>query len=308
MNKSRIAVVVVTFNSAPLLSDLIASLPAGLAGCDWQLVVADNASADDTVSRLAELAPAATLVQTGRNAGYAAGINAGVAAADDFDYVFVMNPDVRLAPDCAAKLIQALHRPGVGIAVPWLDDSRGHRMNTQRRAPAIRRALADALIGATQAGRLGTLGEVVSDASMYERETAIEWPEGSTMLISRACWDACQGWDESYFLYSEETEYALRAGDLGYRTWFSPAARAVHLKGESTESPALWALLSINKVKLFRSRHNAARSGVFWAAVLLRELSRAALGKRTSKAAARALTSPRLMQAERTAELLPELS
>src|SRR5680860_1606921 len=83
MNKTHesVAAVVVTFNSADLIVDLVASLQPGMAGVPWQLIFADNASTDDTVATLARIAPDATVVEMGRNAGYAAGINAAVAAA-----------------------------------------------------------------------------------------------------------------------------------------------------------------------------------------------------------------------------------
>ena len=72
----------------------------------------------------------------------------------------------------------------------------------------------------------------------------------------------------------------------------TPAARAVHLEGDSKVSPALWTLLTLNKVRLYRRRHNAVLGAAFWAALLLREASRAALGKAPSKLATRALISP----------------
>jgi N-acetylglucosaminyl-diphospho-decaprenol L-rhamnosyltransferase len=305
---ASIAVIVVTYNSAQLLADLIDSLPAGLMGCDWQLIIVDNASADDTLAEANRLAPAATVVQTGRNAGYAAGINAGVAAAGAYDYLLVLNPDVRLLPGCAAGLIQAAGQPGVGLAVPRLVDRRGNRIDTQRREPSIVRTLADAALGARRAGRIGTLGETVSDEASYLRETATAWAEGSTILITRACWLACGPWEESFFLYSEETEFALRARDRGYATWYTPQAQAIHLEGDSAQSPALWALLNLNRVRLYRLRHGLAASAVYWAVLTVRELSRALLGKPTSRAAARALLRPSVLRAERGPHLLSMLA
>ena len=101
--EERVAVVVVTYHSSRLLADLVASLGPGLAGVPWQLVVADNASTDDTVAVLRSLAPAARVVEMGRNAGYAAGINAAVAAADPHTALLVLNPDIRLAPSWTCR-------------------------------------------------------------------------------------------------------------------------------------------------------------------------------------------------------------
>ena len=120
-----VAVVVVTYNSQRFLTDLIGSLDDGLAGIAWHLTVADNASADDTVVRLRELAPKATVVEMGRNAGYAAGINAAVAKAGPHTAVLVLNPDVRLGKGSVAHLLHVLRTPGTGIAVPRLEDGDG---------------------------------------------------------------------------------------------------------------------------------------------------------------------------------------
>lgn len=287
-----VAVVVVTYNSADLLADLVASLPRGCGSVPWQLVVVDNASTDGTLERARELAPEATIVDTGRNAGYAAGINAGVAAAGRHSAVLVLNPDVRLADGCVPELLRALRQTGVGVAVPRLVDAESVRIDSMRREPTIRRTLADALVGATKAGRHPALGEVVTDPRLYEREQATDWAEGSTQLISAECWAACGPWDESFFLYSEETEFGLRARDIGFETRYVPTACATHLEGGSGSSSSLWALLVVNRVRLYRRRHGILPSIGFWVATLLREVSRAALGRSRNRAAVRALLSP----------------
>lgn len=289
----RVAICVVTYNSASQLPGLIESLPAGAGGVAWQLVVADNASSDDSVATVRRLAPEATLVLVGRNAGYAAGVNAALAAAAPYTAALVLNPDVRLQPGCLATLVRALRTPGVGIAVPRLVDGHGKLILSQRREPTLARAFADALVGAERAGRTVRFGEVVSDPARYEQAADLDWAEGSTQLISAACLRRCGTWDESFFLYSEETEFDLRARDHGFAVRYVPAAQAVHLEGGSGQTPALWSLLVLNRVRLFRQRKGLPRAILFWLAILLREASRAVLGWRTSRAALRRLVDPR---------------
>ena len=284
--------VVVSYHSERLLPDLLRSLGPGLAGVGWHLTVADNASADGSVATVRRLVPEATVIEMGANRGYAAGINAAVATAGPHTAVLVLNPDVRLHDGCGRELLAALREPGVGIAVPHLSDGDGELIATMRREPTILRALGDALLGATRAGRYAALGEVVTDPHAYRADAVTDWAEGSTVLISAECWRRCGPWDESFFLYSEETDFALRARDAGFATRFRPSARAVHLEGESRVSPGLWALLTVNRVRLYRRRHGPVRAVAFWAAVLLRELTRAAMGRRPSRAAVRALLSP----------------
>jgi GT2 family glycosyltransferase len=287
-----IAVVVVTYNSADLLPALMESLGPGLSGLAWHLTVADNASADESVRVLKELAPEARVVEIGRNAGYAAGINAAVAAADAHTAVLVLNPDIRLEPGCVVEMLAVMRRREAGIVVPRLSERDGRFSPSLRREPTILRALADALFGANRMGHFSTLGEVITDQRQYADEMTVDWAEGSMMLIDRRCWQECGPWDESFFLYSEETEYALRARDRGFVTVFAPNARALHLGGESTTSPGLWALLTLNRIRLYRRRHGLPRAVVYWAVLLLRELSRAFLGNRCSRFAVRSLLSP----------------
>jgi GT2 family glycosyltransferase len=296
-----VAVLVVTWNSAAVLPEFLASLPAAMAGLEWRLVVADNDSADGTVEVLRALAPDATVVQTGRNAGYAAGVNAALDAAGAWEggvrAAMVCNPDVRMREGCARLLVDALGTAlpdgaRVGISVPVLHEADGAVVRSLRREPSVSRAFGEAVIGNTRAGRFPRLSELVTDPAAYTAPTRADWATGALMALSRECLEACGRWDESFFLYSEETEYCLRARDAGFATRLEPRAAAVHLGGDSRVSPFLWTLLTLNRVRLHRRRHGAAAAAAFWAAVLLRETSRAALGRAPSRAAVAALVSP----------------
>jgi N-acetylglucosaminyl-diphospho-decaprenol L-rhamnosyltransferase len=294
---TTVAVIVVTWNSAKVLPGFLTALPDGMTGLDWKLVVADNDSADDTVETLHTLAPEATVVQTGRNAGYAAGVNAALNAAGDVDVALVCNPDIRMRQGCAKRLVDSLG-DGVGIAVPLLyEEGRDTPHHSLRRESTVLRALGEAVIGNRRAGRFPSLSELVTDPAAYRRPTRADWATGALMAISARCRAACGPWDESFFLYSEETEYCLRARDLGYATQLEPAAEAVHLGGDSQVSPWLWTLLTINRVRLYRRRHGAVATGCFRAAVLLRESARALLGRAASRAAAAALLKPGALRA-----------
>ncbi|MGW0205801.1 glycosyltransferase family 2 protein [Streptomyces sp. NPDC003233] len=293
---STVAVIVVTWNSASVLPGFLAALGEGMAGLDWRLVVADNDSADDTVEVLQALAPDATVVQTGRNAGFAAGINAALDAAGEYRVALICNPDIRMRQGCAERLVESLG-DGVGIAVPLLyEEGRDTPHYSLRRESSVLRALGEAVIGNRRAGRFPRLSELVTDPAAYRRPTRADWATGALMAVSADCLAACGPWDESFFLYSEETEYCLRARDLGYVTQLEPKAEAVHLGGDSQVSPRLWTLLTLNRVRLYGRRHGAVATACFRGAVFLRETSRALLGRKASRAAATALLRPGVLQ------------
>jgi GT2 family glycosyltransferase len=292
---ARVAVVIVTYNSAAVLGGCLDSLTdqgVELAA----VVVADNASADDSVAVAESATPGLPIrtVQLGRNAGYAAAINAGIAATDlaKLDAVFVMNPDCRLRAGALGRLAAALREPGRGIALPLMLNSDGTLQPSLRRTPTVARAWAEAILGGTLADRLGGLGELVMDPGEYERPGPVAWGTGAAMLLSAEMIKQIGPWDESFLLYSEETEYSLRAADHGWISWYEPGAVVEHINRVSATNPLLAALLAVNKTILFRRRHGRVASWAYHGAVLASEGIRAVAGRRTSRAAAAALLRP----------------
>ena len=282
-------VALVTYNSEAVLGGCLASLEVAAAHAGpWRLVVADNASTDGSVALVEALAPDATVIRLPRNLGYAAGVNAAIAAAPGAGPVLVLNPDVRLEPEALVRMLRALDRPGTGIAVPRMEDAAGRLQHSLRREPTVLRALGQALLG-ERSGRIPLLGETVTRGGAYTRPVTADWATGAAMLISRACLEAVGPWDESYFLYSEETDFCLRARDAGFALRHVPDAGAVHLGGESESSPHLWSILSVNRVRLYRRRHGGIAAAAFAGAVLLGEAIRALGGDARHRAALRAL-------------------
>ncbi|MFG1618141.1 glycosyltransferase [Nonomuraea wenchangensis] len=286
-----LAIVIVTYFSERVIGDCLRSLQDAGAG-DARVLVVDNDSADGTITAARAALPAVEVVPTGRNAGFAGGVNAGIAAAAGCD-VLVLNPDIRLAPGAITALKEALAVPGTGIAVPRLTAEDGTVHLSLRRRPTVPRALGEALLGGHRAGRVPALGELVVAAEAYERPGTADWATGAAWLVSRACLDALGPLEERYFLYSEETEYMLRAGDHGFAVRYEPRARAVHLGGEQATSSRLWALATANRVRLHRERHGRARALAMRGAVLLNEairaLARTGGGGAKHRAALRAL-------------------
>jgi len=254
------------YMSEKTLPDLLDSIPAALAGvADWHLVIVDGASPDATVEVARRLAPAATIVELGANRGFAAAANAVIESDPAAEAVLLLSPTVRLRPGCVKVMLDALDQPGVGIAVPRL--FRGNGRPHQ------------ALLGGTATRRFAPLSELIADPAGYTSQTRADWATGAVTLVSRECLKQVGPWDETFFLYSEETDYELRAADAGFRLAFADV-NVVHLGGESRVRPELWALLRANRVRLYAMRHSPAPATVFWAVILLGDILRA-LPRRT---------------------------
>ena len=227
-----VALIVVTHNSAAVLPGLADSLLAGLAGVDdWRVVLVDNASTDDTTEVAARVLPDADVVTPGRNAGYAAGINAGLRRVAPDETVVVLNPDLAIHPGAIAALLAALEDPTTGVSVPQLRSSDGTLARSLRREPSARRAWAEALLGGARAGGLG-LGEVVTDPLAYEHAHDVDWATGAALAISPVARASVGEWDESFFLYSEEVDWCRRVRAAGLRVRFVPDAVMTHRGGD----------------------------------------------------------------------------
>lgn len=286
-----LALVVVTYNSAHVIDSLLNSVPAALGRLTGRVVVVDNDSRDDTrevVSRRPEVHLVAA-----ENRGFAAGINAGVEAAGDVDAIMVLNPDVVLEPDSLVHLFESLHQPRVGIAAPQIRTDTGELHFSLRREPTVRRTLG------LNRFRSPILAEYVNDEQSYAVPHSVEWALGAALMVRRECFEDLGGWDESFFLYSEETDFCLRAGDAGWLTWYDPRAVVMHIGGQSGQSAATHTMQVVNRVRLYRRRHGLVPSWAFFVMTLLRELSWVPRGGQWNGQAAAALVRP----ARRPAEL-----
>ena len=290
----KLGIVIVTYNSAVVLSRCLSSLRAGSTGVDLtDVVVVDNASSDESI-RIAthfEDFPVRT-VGFGINAGYAAGVNAGVNALDtnQLDAVLILNPDCSLRPGALAVLAGNLGLAGRGIVVPKLLNPDGRLQPSLRKAPAVHRSLAESLFG-SMASRLG-ISELVVSPKAYAHSGQWAWATGAAMLMSTSMLRHIGPWDESFLLYSEETEFALRAADHGWQLWYEPAAVIEHIGGTSHTEPQFAGLLAANRVRLYYLRHGLVRSGAFYLVELLGTALRAGMGRQQARAALSVLLRP----------------
>jgi GT2 family glycosyltransferase len=266
--------VVVTYASSAVIADCLAAVRDALRNVGpSRVIVVDNASPDDTCRIVAATAPDVELIRRPTNDGFAAGVNAGIAAAPGSD-VLVLNADVRLAPEAVAELRRTSALPGVGIAVPRLLTAAGDMHRSLRRRPTVLRALGEAVLGGTRAGHVPVLGETILSAAHYEQPATVDWATGAAWLVSNECLAAVGRLDDRYFLYSEETEFMLRAADHGFAVRYEPRAIAVHLGGEQQVSPRLSALAVANRVRLHRERRGRGAAAAMWAAAALNEMTR----------------------------------
>lgn len=278
--RAPLAVVLVTFNSAKILKEALDSLPAGLQGVvSCEVIVVDNASRDRSIEIALGHSIRPRVISMGRNAGYAAAINAATATIAREAAVLVLNPDVRLLPGMALLLMDEIAKPLVAIAAPMTFSEDGRLSWSLRREPSLMTAWAEALLGGSTAAKLG-VGEIITYSDAYRESRKIDWASGAVLAISPGARQAVGDWDERYFLYSEEVDYCRRARELGFNVKYVAEAKAIHIGGECHQDSQLFALLTANRVRYYRRYHGMIPSMMFWTGVAVGEKLRAALGRK----------------------------
>jgi GT2 family glycosyltransferase len=263
-----LSIVVVNWNVRELLGRCLESL---LIACraaprlESEIIVVDSASTDGSPAMVRERFPAVHLIASERNLGYAGGNNVGTAAAQG-RYLFLLNPDTVVEPDCLARLVDymAAH-PQAGAVGPCLLWPDGSLQASRRRFPTLgslfwESSLLEQWFPHNRFVRHYRLADIPPD-----QPQKVDWVVGAALLIRRAAWQEAGPLDEAYFMYFEETDWCRRSATAGWETHYLPAARLIHYEGKSSEQ-----VIAARTLRFQRSKLRYARKyfGSGWAALL----------------------------------------
>lgn len=209
----RIALILVTHNSASDVAGLAETVVPLLRDGD-ELVLVDNASTDGTPDIARAALPAAKVIETGGNVGFAAGCHAG-ADASHAPLLLFLNPDCRPQPDCIERLRQAAAEHPDWAAWQALVLLDGERVNTSGN-----------VVHYLGIGWAGNCEKTLSDLRAGDREVA--FPSGAALLVRREDWLALGGMDPDYFMYGEDLDFGLRLWLSGRRAGVAWQARTLH--------------------------------------------------------------------------------
>lgn len=248
---TAVSLILVTWRSSAVVGRAVASFRREVAslGRAGELVVVDHSEDPAEAERLRELSPDRLLVCPNR--GYAAGINAGVAAATG-EVLLLANPDVELGAGSLAALLAALDS-GWQVVGPQfvLGDFLFPPADLQTPAEELRRWLATLSPGLW---RRHLRREVDRWRRVWEAQGPVAVPalSGALLALEARTVHALGPWDEGYFLYFEESDWLRRAVRAGRRLAVAPAARVRHAWGHAARPGAYDPVFAASRRRYFR--------------------------------------------------------
>jgi GT2 family glycosyltransferase len=284
-----LAVIVVSHNQERWLPRCLATLLEHAQGLSLDVVVVDNGDTRAACELVEREFPQARAIAS-ENRGYAHANNLALATCDA-RWALFLNPDTELLEGSLAELVAGL-AADVGIAGARQLDDEGAVIPTMRRFPSALVALGDSLGLERLPWRPGRLGERELRLERYAHAFEGDWTIGSFLLIRREALDAVGGFDERFFLYSEEVDLCLRVRRAGWKVVHSPAVTLRHHgNSDRPADPRLQAQLARARLQYADKNLGAVSRPAFRAALLLRYGLRSLHGEPGRRAAARAATS-----------------
>ena len=221
-----VSVVVVTHNALPWLEQCLESVRGE------ETIVVDNASTDATVAVVRERFPDVQLLEQA-NRGLAAGWNVGLARGTG-RFFLILNADAWLTDGALAALVAfADEHPEAAVVGPRLSNPDGTLQRSVRGFPTLWRLATEYLFLRKLAPRSQLLTSFYAGGFEHDEVREAEFLMGACLLVRREAVEQVGPLDESFFLFSEETDWCYRFRAAGWKVLFFPGAECVHVGGAS---------------------------------------------------------------------------
>lgn len=271
-----VRVVIVTYNSSEVIGRCLSSLREDVISGLAEVVVVDNGSTDDTLN-IVDSFDWVHLLQSEANVGFGAGNNKGAAGSGN-DYLLFLNPDTIVKSDAIKLMVSFLaENNGVGVVGPAIEDESGNvTLSTFRYVTPFHSIwIATGLQRIIPLNR--TDGRTEIRTSAPNRICKVDRLLGAVMAMPRSSFLSVGGFDENFFLYSEEEDLCKRIQDRGEAVIYFPDARVRHIGGHSAlpESPLAIASSVWSRQHFIQKHYGSfgeAVSRIVWAAALCTKL------------------------------------
>lgn len=254
----EISVVIVAWNAKDYLRLCLESLAKAPPQRAMEVLVVDNASADDTVSMVEAEFPWVRLIKSKENLGFSKGNNLAIRQCRG-RYIALVNPDVIVFPACLDTLADFLDRnPKVGDVGPRVFNPDMTQQSTCRRFPTLWNNFCSAThLETVFKGRPFFAGEHMFYFG-HDRTLAVDVIVGCFSMIRREAFDEVGLLDEGLFMYGDDVDWCRRARNAGWQVYFCPDARAIHDRGKTTAPfPAHFAVAQQRSILRYWGKHHS---------------------------------------------------
>ncbi|MCK5898336.1 MAG: glycosyltransferase family 2 protein [Methylococcales bacterium] len=276
----KVSIVIVNFNAGDLICNCIASIIKETIVSDYEIIVVDNDSSDDSVDKIKQQFPSVNLIETGINAGFAAGNNVGFDAATG-DYVLVLNPDTEITDAAIDETIAYMdNNADVGaLGCKVLGDNHEHQPSLLR-FPTLLGIFINTFIPYNLMLKLNCLDRFHYDKIDLETAQDVEVVVGCFMLVPRIVIEEVGGMDDDFFMFCEEVEWCWRIFQTGKKIRYMPNNIIMHYEGGCSSSLSFRKTLLMTKGTLifFQKTQGSVVAVMANLLMIFREISRIGVG------------------------------
>ena len=222
---NKISVVILNYNTRAFLERFLPSVKASVYG-NLEIVVADNASSDDSVAFIKTNYPEIRLIVLDQNYGFTGGYNRALQQIES-DYYVLLNSDVEVDAHWLQPMMQLMQsNPKIAAVQPKLLAE--HRRNEFEYAGASG-GFIDLYGFPFCRGRV--FDSLETDHGQYNDNRQVFWASGAALLIKADVYHEIGGLDEDFFAHMEEIDLCWRLQNAGHQVWVCPESKVYHVGG-----------------------------------------------------------------------------
>lgn len=256
MRNVDVSLIIVSWNTYDILRDCLKSVFQQTKEIDFEVIVVDNASIDNSAEMIKKDFPQVILIENSENRGFAAANNQGMAIAKDW-YVLLLNSDTIVLDDAIAKTVSfADAHPQAAVVGCRVLNPDLTLQPTCFMFPSI----LNMLLSTTYLYKLFPKNKFFGRERMtwWDRSDVreVDVATGCFMLVRREAIDEVGVMDEQFFVYGEETDLCYRFKQAGWQILFTPCAEIIHLHAASSKQVRPVMTLQLRgSILLFLKKH-----------------------------------------------------
>jgi GT2 family glycosyltransferase len=223
-----LSIIIVNWNTKKLLLDCLASVYKSVKHIPMEVWLVDNASTDGSVEAAKRFYPDVKIIQNTRNLGFAAANNRALKQMSG-RYAVLLNTDAVLTKGAVEAIYDFMENTlDAGMACGQLLNPDGSKQNSIANFPG----LPSLLFNETML-RILLPGRYPSKRKEYTSPIEVDSCIGACLIVRKKTMDHVGLLDEDYFFFFEETDWARRIKQSGWKIYFVPTARIIHFQGRS---------------------------------------------------------------------------